>query len=193
MKLPVGNTCMVVCEGPLVGTPGCWTGLGCKGGKGCRGRVKGWVGMLSPVTSTWLWFCFCFLPSTLKEMKVIDNSQQKFSFLNHSLKHHSFKTLLSLSHLQTGEDIPSMTFLWPFCLCKHTWRKLIHFSLLSSPHSLPCPDTLHNVLFYHHEVCIFQCNLETWIQWNTMPKSLKVSIKKKILKPLKGLNTAVLN
>lgn len=118
-------------------------------------------------------------------MKVIDNSQQKFSFLNHSLKHHSFKTLLSLSHLQTGEDIPSMTFLWPFCLCKHTWRKLIQFSSLSSPHSLPCPDTLHNVLFYHHEVCILQCNLETWIQWNTMPKSLKVSIKKKNPKTFK--------
>lgn len=140
MKLPVGNTWMVVWEGPLVGTPGCCTGLGCKGGKGCRGRVTGWVGMLSPVTGGWLWFCF--LPSALKKTKDIYNSKQKFSFLNHSFKHQSFTILSSLSHLQTGENIPRMTFLWPLLLMQTNCRKLIQFLLLSS---LQSPQPRHTL------------------------------------------------
>lgn len=46
MMLPVGNTCIVVWDGPLVGTPVCCRGFGCKGG---RGRDKGWAGMLCAV------------------------------------------------------------------------------------------------------------------------------------------------
>lgn len=46
MMLPVGNTCIVVWEGPLVGTPVCCRGFGCKGG---MGRDKGWAGMLCAV------------------------------------------------------------------------------------------------------------------------------------------------
>lgn len=73
MKLPVGNTCMVVWEGPLVGTPVCCTGFGCEGCKGCKGRATGWVDMLNPVTGV----CFCFLLSALKKNEIIDDSKQK--------------------------------------------------------------------------------------------------------------------
>lgn len=128
---------MVVWEGPLVGTPGCCKGLGCKGGKGCRGRVKGWVGMLNPVTGAWLWFCFCFLPSALKQTKDIANSKQKFSFLNHSFKHHrGLQSFLSSPIYRLVRIFQAWHFSDLFCLCKQICRKLIQFYLLSSLQSL---------------------------------------------------------
>lgn len=74
MKLPVGTTCMVVWEGPLVGTPVCCWLVGCKDG---MGRDKGWLDILNPEAGVW----FCFLDSALKQNKVTENSKQK-------LEHH---------------------------------------------------------------------------------------------------------
>lgn len=153
-QLPVGNTWMVVWEGPLVGTPGCCTGLGCKGGKGCRGRVKGWVGMLSPVTGAWLWFCFCFLPSALKQTEDTDNSKQNFSFLHHSFKRHSvLQSFLPFPIYRLVRIFQAWHFSDLSCLRKQICRELIQFSSLSSlqsplpRHTLQCfillPWSLH--------------------------------------------------
>ena len=126
---------MVVWEGPLVGTPVCCTGFGCKG---CKGRAKGWVGMLNPVTGVW----FCFLPSALKQNKVIDNSKQK-------LEHHRlFKSFFSPVIHKLAKNISQHDTSLIFSFCKQNCRKFIQFPSLSSSQSFfsPYSITFHSII-----------------------------------------------